>query len=254
MPKQYDAIVVTNTNGGLYVKGRMYSYEKKLLVANTFLRLFYLGFRAGKMPSVKEVAQESSVSPFFARKIINEIKTLGDVVDPKIVASYFQKKRGRGMKLNLEERKFLLQLRKERPERPNYSYTQHMNDRFGKKVCSKTITNFFKSKKEFVFEGSFCVPNKVPLDKYTNRNIIKIYEYQQTMTVLRSFVKKFNFLDKKHIINCNRIPRKVRIDPLIGKIPAIYVSGNFRDAHNIFACISASEHKKNTNCLPHRTQ
>ena len=147
MPKQYDAIVVTNTNGGLYVKGRMYSYEKKLLVANTFLRLFYLGFRAGKMPSVKEVAQESSVSPFFARKIINEIKTLGDVVDPKIVASYFQKKRGRGMKLNLEERKFLLQLRKERPERPNYSYTQHMNDRFGKKVCSKTITNFSDLKK-----------------------------------------------------------------------------------------------------------
>ena len=110
---------------------------KKLLVANTFLRLFYLEFCTGKMPSVKEVALQSSVSPFFARKIINETKTLGDVVVPKIIASYFKKIRGRGMKLNLEERKFLLQLKKERPERPNYSYTQHMNNRFGKKCLLK---------------------------------------------------------------------------------------------------------------------
>ena len=119
-----------------------------------------------------------------------------------------------------------------------------MNNRFGEKVCSKTISNFFKSKKEFMFEASFCVPNKVPLDKYTNRNIIKIYKYQETMTVLYSFVKKFNFLDKEHILNHDCITRKVRRDPLTGKIPAIYVSGNFCNAHNIFACISASEHQK----------
>lgn len=173
MPKQYDTIVVTNTNGGLYVKGRMYSY-KKLLVVNTFLQLFYHGARTDKMPSSKEVAWQSCVSPFFARKIINEIKTLGDVVDPKLIAFFFKQQRGCGMKLNLEERKFLLQLRK---ERPNYIYMQHMKKRFGKKVCSKTVTNFFRSKKEFMYEGSFCVPNEVPLNKLTNCNMIKIYEY-----------------------------------------------------------------------------
>lgn len=61
-----------------------------------------------------------------------------------------------------------------------------------------------------MFEGTFCVPNKFPIDKYTNRNLIKIYKYQQTMTLLRSFVKKFNILDKKHIINHDCIPRRVR--------------------------------------------
>ena len=56
---------------------------------------------------------------------------------------------------------------------------------------------------------------------------------------------RFNFLDEKQFVNHDCIRRKIRRDPLTGKIPAIYVSGNFRDAHNIFACISASEQKRN---------
>ena len=44
MVKQFDAIVVTNVNGGLYVKGRRYSLEKKLEVANTYYKLFHQNY------------------------------------------------------------------------------------------------------------------------------------------------------------------------------------------------------------------
>lgn len=53
-----------------------------------------------------------------------------------------------------------------------------------------------------------------------------------------------NFLDKKHIVNHNCIPKKVRNDPLTGERPAIFVSGNFCDTFNIFVCISVNPVKK----------
>ena len=65
------------------------------------------------------------------------------------------------------------------------------------------------------------------------------------MVTLKQLINRFNFLDEKQFVNHDCIRRKIRRDPLTGKIPAIYVSGNFRDAHNIFACISASEQKRN---------
>ena len=63
------------------------------------------------------------------------------------------------------------------------------------------------------------------------------------MLTLKFFFEKFNFLDEKHIVNHDCIRRKVRKDPVTGKRPAIYVSGDFRECFNIFACISANPNK-----------
>ena len=147
------------------------------------------------------------------------------------------------MKLELRDRKYILDLRTERPERPNYNYVQELYKKYDKKVCEKTITNFFRSKREFIFEGSFCVPNKVPINKFTNKNMIRIYEYQHTIHFLIEFIIRFNFCDEKHIVNHDCLPKKVRRDPVTGKRPAIMVSGNFCNAYNIFACISANPKK-----------
>ena len=86
MKKKFDAIVVTNNNGGLFVKGKRYSHAKKLEVAKKFLKLFVRNLE--NPPTVKAVAKSAKVSAFFARKIKNEIKILGDIVDPSIIKKY----------------------------------------------------------------------------------------------------------------------------------------------------------------------
>jgi hypothetical protein len=53
-----------------------------------------------------------------------------------------------------------------------------------------------------------------------------------------------NFLDEKHIVSGDTLPKKLRADPLTGYVDTIPVSGDFRDAHNIFAVVLASPTKK----------
>jgi len=52
--------------------------------------------------------------------------------------------------------------------------------------------------------------------------------------------RMWNFLDEKHMVNKDVLRNKVRADPLTGRREAIPVSGDFRDAHNIFAVISGN--------------
>jgi hypothetical protein len=59
--------------------------------------------------------------------------------------------------------------------------------------------------------------------------------------VLRSF--QMNFLDGKHIVNGDTLLKMVCADPLTGYVDAIPVSGDFRDAHNVFAVVSGSPTK-----------
>ena len=60
-------------------------------------------------------------------------------------------------------------------------------------------------------------------------------------------------MDEKHIVNKDTKPRKVRRDPLSGYVPFIPCSGNFRDAYNIFACISPDPSKGKA-CYYHITR
>jgi transposase len=53
----------------------------------------------------------------------------------------------------------------------------------------------------------------------------------------------WNFLDEKHVVNKDTLPNRVRVCPLTGQVPAIPVSGDFREAYNLFAIISTNPHK-----------
>ena len=53
-----------------------------------------------------------------------------------------------------------------------------------------------------------------------------------------------NWLDEKHIVNSDCVPKKVRRNPIYGYMPAILVSGDFRETYNIFACITENPNKK----------
>jgi hypothetical protein len=47
-------------------------------------------------------------------------------------------------------------------------------------------------------------------------------------------------LDEKHLVNMDAINGKVRVNPVTGQVDAIGVSGDFRDAYNLLAAISAN--------------
>ena len=48
----------------------------------------------------------------------------------------------------------------------------------------------------------------------------------------------FHFMDEKHVIRSDAYLKKIRSDPLTGNKSYLPVSGNFRDAFNLMACIS----------------
>ena len=83
----------------------------------------------------------------------------------------------------------------------------------------------------------------MPIDKFSDKNTIRYYEFQETFKSLNNHTK-INWLDKKHIVNMEAIAKKVRQNPITGCSPYLVVSGNFHEAFNIFAIISANPLKK----------
>ena len=233
-----------NAHGGMYVKGQRYSHTRKIEVANAYYNLFYSEL-LDRTPTAKQVGTYAGVSKWYARKVINEINTIGDIIDPDLIHEMNKiHKRQRKYKMSIEHECFILALRKEAPHRENFDYVKQLEEKHGIKICEKTISNFFVYNKSFIHSGKFRVPNKVPIDKFTTPNMIRVYEFRQKMLLFIDFVERMNFLDEKHIVNRDCHPKKVRADPLTGQCPAIFVSGDFRDAFNVFACISASKLKK----------
>ena len=126
-----------------------------------------------------------------------------------------EQKKGIGAFLTTEEEIFLLSLRLEAPERPNIDYIHQLNEYYGKIVSSGFISDWFK--KRFPFRGSFRKPNLIPLDKFKKRNILRFLQYKQKMEILSDHTM-WNFLDEKHIVNHDVLPKQGRADLLTGYI------------------------------------
>ena len=50
----------------------------------------------------------------------------------------------------------------------------------------------------------------------------------------------WNFVDEKHFLNGDPVPNKLRVNPVNGTLACMSVSGNFREALNMMACVSVS--------------
>ena len=107
----------------------------------------------------------------FCKKVIEEINTIGTVIDPEVIKHCLVANREVLFKLLPEHQISILSMHSEMPNRPNSSYVDELNDRYDLEVCTKTITNFFNSK-YFKHKGKFGVPNNVPLDKFRKENIV----------------------------------------------------------------------------------
>jgi hypothetical protein len=237
-PRFIHGLVVKNSNGGYYHPGTMYDLPKKTEVADIYMEMYWRLYPV--KPSRERVAAEARVSPYYAEIVIRELTETGHVVDPEILKQQWNKPRGIGALLSTEEEIFLLSLRLEAPERPNLDYIRQLDQYYGKLVSSNFISMWFK--KRFPFRGSFRKPNLIPLDKFKKNNILRFLEYKQKMEILWDHTM-WNFLDEKHIVNHDALPKKGRADPLTGYIDFIPVTGDFRQSYNIFAVISGNPTK-----------
>jgi hypothetical protein len=80
------------------------------------------------------------------------------------------------------------------------------------------------------------------LDKFWPENVLKYVHYSLKVSLFQDH-SCWNSLDEKHLVNKYTLPNRVRVCPLTGRVPAIPVSGDFREAYNLFAIISTNPDK-----------
>jgi hypothetical protein len=218
-----------NRNGGTYSPGRLYSREKKREVKEAYFHLQQEMFP--RPPSFRSVAIRAKVDKKYAGRVIREIHANGDITDPFVIREANRLAivhRGPGSKmLAVADQILLLSLQAENPAWPLRSYVLELSNQQGKLVSESTISLWFL--KAFDHRRSFRKPNLIPLDKYRVGNIARYIEFLKLKDLITDHLR-FNFVDEKHIINKDTVPNKVRACPLTGRVDAIQVSGNFREA------------------------
>jgi hypothetical protein len=140
-------------------------------------------------------------------RVIWKLSETGEVLDPETLRKNKDNVIGAGGCLTTEEEIFFLFLLclLEAPERPNLDYIRQLELYYGKLVSSGFISTWFK--KIFPFRGSFRKPNLIPLDKFKKRNILRFLKYKEKMDMLWDHTM-WNFIDEKHIINHDALPKK----------------------------------------------
>jgi hypothetical protein len=62
-------------------------------------------------------------------------------------------------------------------------------------------------RERYNYAGTYKVPNLVPMDKWRLRNAKRVMAYRAIMDMFPDH-SKWNFLDKKHVMNKDLLPRK----------------------------------------------
>ena len=232
------AFTSKNKNGGFFHNGDAYPYEKKLDVITNFLEMYKTTYPL--RPTYSAVARASKVSRNTARKYIDELLETGEITDPKMKSILDKNSTtGRNIKilLTFEEEQFLLSVRATDSTTPLDVYRQLLIDVYGTQVSTSYLHNWWRYR--FDHRGTLRKSTHIPLDKFTESNWLRYYEYRIACNVLHDHTK-FNFIDEKHLVNHNGQSIRGRVDPITGYLDGIPVDGSFRDANNIVCCISGN--------------
>lgn len=169
--------LVTNTNSGLYIKGKSFDLEKKAAVATIYER--HRGEAKAKgqdRPFVSKVAREAEVSRDFVVKIEAELKFHGRVVALSPPNSSELRKKGVGAcALLQEDENVLLQLMERNFFRTRQSYVNFLFEIRGTVVSEMTISKFFLQ--GFPIKRSLQKPDLVPKEKFKPENVQRYFEY-----------------------------------------------------------------------------
>jgi transposase len=232
-PRKLHHLTLRNDNGGWYQHGRVFAMPKRLDIGYQYLDLCIDMWP--ERPSQRQLASFSKISVSAARKIIMELENTGSLIDNEHANSEKTRDREKIYYLDPTEELFLLALRAEKPARPNRDYIANLATYYGTIVSSTFISEWFKTR--FDHKGSFRKPNLVPLDKFRRENVIRFVEYKLKCQLLFDH-SKFCFIDEKHLVNSDSVPKKLRSCPISGRMEFIPVSGDFRETYNLIACIS----------------
>jgi transposase len=191
-------------------------------------------------PTQQDLATKAKVSKSYARLVIMELENTGSLTDREATNSIARREKEKNYYLDPTEELFLLALRSESPGRPNTDYMSQLSMFYGTVVSSNFISEWFKTR--FDYKGCFRKPNLVPLDKFRQENVIRFIEYKLKCSILTD-KSRFCFVDEKHLVNKDTVPKKLRRCPVSGRMDCIPVSGDFRDTYNLICCISANPNK-----------
>jgi hypothetical protein len=132
---------------------------------------------------------------------------------------------------------FLLSLRVKILNQPNLEYCRELFAYNGTVISSSSVLDYFA--KDWSCSGKYRKPNLILLYKFRPENVLKYAHYRLKVSLFQHH-SRWNFLDKKYLVNKGTLSNHVRASPLTGPVPAIPVSGDFREVYNLFAIISTN--------------
>jgi len=207
--------------------GRVYRKGEKIDIST--LRNLIEVFVSSDGGSIKDVAREVGVSESTAKKYIDLFEDIGIGG----LVSYYNGERGVALggpgAFTLDEHAIglFMSFYFENPSASLSSYC-HFLGQWGYQVSESTMCRVLKS-----YGMGRGNPNLQPLDKYTEDNNIRLFEYLAFINdVCPSRLVAF---DECHFDGNNVWRRKVRTNPFTGLRPEVLVDGSFRVRWNCFS-------------------
>jgi hypothetical protein len=236
-----EGLLRQNQNGFFFFQpGHMYGLPRKFGVGQNYLQLVWeLSYPT--RPTASELARESNVEWEYAAKVILEIHLHYEIIDPSEIRLGKNIERGVGNNLTPEEDMFLLSLRVNIPNQSNLDYCRELFAYNGTVISTSFVSDYFA--KAWSCSGKYLKPNLIPLDKFQPENVLKYAHYRLKVSLFQDH-SRWNSLNEKYLVNKDTLPNRARACPLtVGWVSAIPVSGDFREAYNLFAIISTNPEK-----------
>ena len=156
-----------NKTRGSYRHGISYSIEKKIKVAECYIRL--KEEKKGGRPNLSEIARTCSVSDKFVKKIEEELLVHGRVLTKEELKPRHTKIGPGANSLDTIDEVALLFLYLDEPSRSLPNYREELYHATGTIVSESTISRFFVH--GFPIKGSMRQPNLIPYDKFKPENL-----------------------------------------------------------------------------------
>jgi hypothetical protein len=214
----------TNSHGNQFVKGRSYDIAKKLEVAKVIAQMKLERLSISK----RSVAKRARVGETFANKVINELKEVGAVKDPKVD---FQPNRKRGVgsiKLSEADDIIIKQVRADNPQAPLAKYSAELAT-LGTFVSPQLISAALK--KRYTYSATLRNADLIPIDKFKRENLRRFAEFDRYIGQIDP--SRIKCCDEKLLKGAELINRKVRRDPDTGEVPSIQVDSDFRNTYSL---------------------
>ena len=215
-----------NNHGGAYENGKAYPIQVKATVAAKYFEMED-DLVAGGRVSINALAKACKCGWNFANRVVGEIQN-GQLVDPRTVVA--DRARGVGvLTLSVDDCLHLLALRRMNNRLTLRDYQYRLFVDRGTIVSKTVISDWFL--KSGPFRGSLRKLNKVPIDKFTNDNIINRMEYLYRISQVHPW--RMVFGDEKPLKGGELFNRWGRADPMTGELEDLVVDSDWRNTYNI---------------------